>query len=70
MTESERRLRREIDEITDHVSRLKAVVRRRMATRPGDPAALALADQAVAIAGDIVPKTATETKLVEEVLSD
>jgi hypothetical protein len=66
MTDARRELHATIDAITSDVARLKAVQTRKQALEPGDPRGTALAEEAVDIASDLVPKAITERKLVDE----
>jgi hypothetical protein len=56
-----------IDEITADVARLKAVETAKRDIAPGDPRGSALAEEAVAIATRLVPKTVTEREIVDEI---
>jgi hypothetical protein len=66
MRDARRELHATIDAITTDVARLKAVQTRKQALQPGDPRGTALANEAVDIASDLVPKAITERKLVDE----
>jgi hypothetical protein len=70
MTDVKGELHKTIDDITDDVSRLKSVQQKSQGLSPGDPRTRTLADEAVQIAGQILPKTVKERKLAEEVSSD
>lgn len=63
-------LHKTIDDITDDVTRLKSVEQETRALNPADPRTRPLADEAVKIAGQILPKTIKERKLAEEVSPD
>jgi hypothetical protein len=56
-----------IDEITADVAQLKAVETTKRDMAPGDPRASALAEEAVAIARRLLPKTVTEREIVDEI---
>jgi hypothetical protein len=56
-----------IDEITADVAQLKAVETTKRDLAPGDPRATALAEEAVAIARRLLPKTVTERAIVDEI---
>ena len=70
MADVEGELHKTIDDITDDVSRLKNVQQETQGLSPGDARTRTLADEAVRIAGQILPKTVKERKLAEEVSSD
>ena len=70
MPDVEGELHGTIDDITDDVTRLKRVEQETRALTPADPRTKALADEAVQLAGRILPKTLKERKLAEEVSSD
>ena len=70
MTDAQRKLHATIDSITSDVADLKGVQARKRDLAPGDPRATALAREAVAIAGRLVPKTVTERALVEDMAGD
>jgi hypothetical protein len=59
-----------IDDITTDVARLKAVQARKRDMRPGDPRGTALANEAVDIASQLVPKTVAERELVNDLAGD
>jgi hypothetical protein len=59
-----------IDAITTDVARLKAVQSRKRDLKPGDPRATGLANQAVDIASQLLPKTVVERELVDEIAGD
>jgi hypothetical protein len=52
------------------VARLKSVEQDTRALNPADPRTRPLADEAVKLAGQILPKTVKERKLAEEASSD
>jgi hypothetical protein len=66
MSDAERELHATIDAITSDVARLKAVEVRKQALEPGDPRGTALANEAVDIASELLPKTIAERQLVDE----
>jgi hypothetical protein len=70
MRDAQRELHATIDAIASDVARLKAVQTRKQALEPGDPRGTALANEAVDIASDLVPKAITERKLVDETTGD
>lgn len=70
MPDVEGELHETIEDITDDVARLKSVEQETRALNPADPRTQTLADEAVQIAGRILPKTVKERKLAEEVSSD
>jgi hypothetical protein len=59
-----------IDDITTDVARLKAVQARKRDLPPGDPRGTALANEAVDIATQLVPKAIAERELADDVVSD
>ena len=70
MADSERELHATIDDITTDVARLKTVQARKRDLQPDDPRGSDLADEAVHIASRLVPKTAKERELVEDIADD
>jgi hypothetical protein len=66
MSDAKRELHDTIDAITTDVARLKAVQVRKQALEPGDPRATALANEAVDIASELLPKTIAERQLVDD----
>jgi hypothetical protein len=70
MPDVEDELHETIDDITDDVARLKSVEQETRGLSPADPRTRTLADEAVRIAGQILPKTVKERKLAEEVSPD
>jgi hypothetical protein len=66
MSDAQRELHATIDAITTDVARLKAVQTRKQALEPGDPRAMALANEAVDIASELLPKTIAERQLVDD----
>ena len=70
MPYAEGELHKTIDEITDHVARLKSVQQETRGLSPTDPRTRTLADEAVHIAGQILPKTVKQRKLAEEISPD
>jgi hypothetical protein len=59
-----------IDDITADVARLKSVQARKRDLNPGDPRGTALAQEAVDIARELVPKTVVERELVDDMAGD
>ena len=70
MSSSQRELHATIDDITSDVSRLKAVQARKRQLQPDDPRGTALANEAVDIASQLVPKTVAERELVNNLAGD
>ena len=70
MSSSERELHATIDDITSDVTRLKAVQARKRQLPPDDPRGTALANEAVDIASQLVPKTVAERELVNDLAGD
>jgi hypothetical protein len=70
MPDPEAQLHATIDAITGDVARLKAVQARKGALEPGDPRGTALAEEAVDIASQLLPKAVAERKLVDESAGD
>jgi hypothetical protein len=70
MPDVEGELHKTIDDITDDVARLKSVEQETRRLTPADPRTQPLADEAVKIAGQILPKTVKERKLAEEASTD
>jgi hypothetical protein len=70
VTDPQRELHATIDDITSDVARLKAVEASKRDLQPDDPRGTDLANEAVHIASQLVPKTATERQLVEEIAGD
>jgi hypothetical protein len=66
MSDAQQELHATIDAITTDVARLKAVQIRKQALEPGDPRGTALANQAVDIASEILPKVIIERQIVDE----
>jgi hypothetical protein len=66
MSDAQQELHATIDAITTDVARLKAVQIRKQALEPGDPRGTALANEAVDIASELLPKVITERQLVDE----
>jgi hypothetical protein len=70
MSSSQRELHATIDDITSDVTRLKAVQARKRQLQPDDPRGTALANEAVDIASQLVPKTVAERELVNDLAGD
>ena len=70
MSSSQRELHATIDDITSDVTRLKAVQARKRQLQPDDPRGTALANEAVDIASQLVPKTVAERELVNNLAGD
>jgi hypothetical protein len=70
MSSSQRELHARIDDITSDVTRLKAVQARKRQLQPDDPRGSALANEAVDIASQLVPKTVAERELVNDLAGD
>ena len=70
MASSQRELHATIDDITSDVTRLKAVQARKRQLQPDDPRGTALANEAVDIASQLVPKTVAERELVNNLAGD
>ena len=70
MSSSQRELHATIDDITSDVTRLKAVQARKRELQPDDPRGTALANEAVDIASQLVPKTVAERELVNDMAGD
>jgi hypothetical protein len=70
MSSSQRELHAAIDDITSDVTRLKAVQARKRQLQPDDPRGTALANEAVDIASQLVPKTVAERELVNDMAGD
>jgi hypothetical protein len=68
--DAETKLDATIDDITTDVARLKAVQARKRDLEPGDPRGTALANEAVDIASQLIPKTIAERKLVDDMAGD
>jgi hypothetical protein len=68
--DEEAELHATIDAITGDVARLKAVQARKGALEPADPRGTALAEEAVDIASQLLPKAVAERNLVEETARD
>jgi hypothetical protein len=66
MNGGQQELHATIDAITSDVARLKAVQVRKQALEPGDPRATALANEAVDIASELLPKVIAERQIVDE----
>ncbi len=66
MPDVEGELHETIDDIRGDVARLKSVQRESRALSRSDPRARGLADEAVQIANQILPKTVKERNLAEE----
>lgn len=70
MPDVEGELHKTIDDITEDVARLKSVEQETRGLSPADPRTRTLADEAVQIAGEILPNTVKERKLAEEITPD
>ena len=70
MADSGTRLHAAIDAISADVARLKAVQSRKRDLKPGDPHGSVLAEQAVDIATQLVPKTVAEREIVDDMAGD
>jgi hypothetical protein len=70
MSDSQRELQATIDDISSDVARLKAVQARKRELQPDDPRGSALANEAVDIASQLVPKTVAERELVNDTAGD
>jgi hypothetical protein len=70
VSSSQRELHATIDDITSDVTRLKAVQARKRQLQPDDPRGTALANEAVDIASQLVPKTVAERELVNDLAGD
>jgi hypothetical protein len=70
MSNQQTRLHATIDDIATDVARLRAVQARKRDLKPGDPRGTALANEAVDIASQLVPKTIAERQVVDDLTDD